>query len=81
VAVHLVEKLARRGPRTLMTIAATIHCKVCRTVYALFSDTLLSRGDHEKNCDICGHMIARWTSVRIPVIRFVKLGLPTSSGS
>jgi hypothetical protein len=61
-----------------MTIAATIHCKVCYAVYAFFSDTLFTRGDRERNCDICGHGIAHWTGFRMPVIKFLRLEFPTS---
>jgi len=31
-----------------MTVVATIHCKICRAVFALFSDTLFSLGGREK---------------------------------
>ena len=47
---------SRGTQRGAMTVVATIHCKVCRAVFALFSDTLFSRGGREKTCDICGHV-------------------------
>jgi hypothetical protein len=61
-----------------MTVAATIHCKLCHAVYALFSDTVFSHGDKAKNCDICGHVIARWSHCRMPLIQFVRLDLPAT---
>jgi len=61
-----------------MTIAATIHCKVCRAVYALFSDTLFSRGDNKKACDICGHGLAHWSGFQMPVIKFLRLEFPAT---
>ena len=63
----------------LMTITATIHCKVCRAVYALFSDMLFSRGGREKTCDICEHPIAHWTGFRKPVIKLLRVDLPTTA--
>jgi ribosomal protein S27E len=59
-----------------MTVVATIPCKVCRAVFALFSDTLFSRGGREKTCDICGHVIAHWTGFRMPTIKFVSAKSP-----
>jgi hypothetical protein len=62
-----------------MTIAVTIHCKVCHAVYALFSDMLFSHGGGEKTCDICGHPIAHWTGFRIPVFKFLRVDLRTTA--
>ena len=67
---------SRGTQRGNMTVVATIHCKVCHAVFALFSDTLFSRGGREKTCDICGYVIAHWTGFRMPTIKFVRLGLP-----
>src|SRR5262245_46003837 len=62
--------------RNHMTIAPTIHCKVCHSVYALLSNDLFSHGDNKRACEICGHVIAHWTGRQMPVIKFIRIDFP-----
>ena len=57
-----------------MSVARTIACKICDSVYVRRSDKVDSRRKGEKNCEVCGELLESWNGSRIPNFKLVERG-------